>query len=201
MRNFVYIIIGLIITMLLFQSCEPDVAGEGVSLNPISLPFKVNPNKDSIRINDTVLISSSIPNEYNLKQGILEIKFNIVFSDSIPTTNADQTKEVYNSIDYLLINEKGSIVYNSGVEGLILGLNVIPSGDSIRLKYKFVPYKKGLYTMGFSSSFYIGEKEKARTNAYFDVANHYWNYYQVPNQDLPDSLSEDYKRYYFVAVV
>jgi len=176
------------------------VAGEGVTLEPISLPFFISPNTDSLKTGDTILIKGITANTYNLNGGKLECKFYISYSDSIPQTDVTQSRQTFNGSDYLLINIQGNILYNSSVQGLILGLNTVPSGDSIVMSYKFVPLKKGLFVLGFSSSFYEGKTQKARTDAFFDVENHFWSYYQVPGQDLPLPGSDEYKRYYFIAV-
>jgi len=198
---------GAILLMLLgilFTSCDPDVAGEGIDLPAMEFDFRVSPDTAYLKVGDTftmhAAISSLLSNGVILTDGEGEIWFGMSKSENIPRTSEEDFSIPLNNIDYKIIIDVGGVKWIDNNQ--IFRLTYFPKEDSIIMSYKFVFLKKGLYQIGgFQSSFYEGTKGKTRANAHFDVINPHWNeFWQVTGSPAPTPNDYYYYNHYLIAV-
>jgi hypothetical protein len=193
-------------SLLLNASCDPDVAGEGVNLPQLNYPFKVSPDTAYIKIGDTLTIQSSISstlaNGIKITNGQSEIKCYIGFWGTVPITDPDNFDEVYDGKDYKIIAIAGAVKYNDKVDGLVLGLTTTPGGDSLKMNYKIIFNRKGVFQFSFYSGFYEGSKGKTRTRGYFNVPDPNWNeLWKLSDNPAPLPGTTGYNENYLIGVV
>jgi hypothetical protein len=192
------------VALLLF-GCDPDVANEGVTLPSIEFAFKVSPDTAYINVNDTVIfesvVSSTLSNGVKLNDGKVEVKAYISRSDSIPKVSTNDIEEIYAGDQYNLFVDAGGINFNDFVPGLLLGFTATPENDSLKMKYRFVFLKRGLYILQLYASFYKGSAGKTRASGYFDVIDPHWNLVQIPGTPGLTPGEEGYRKSYLIGVV
>ena len=188
------------------SSCDPDVAGEKITLPPMEFGFKVTPNTAIHRVGDTLTLHASISTKIGdgiiLDDGQGEVWIYIGKSDTIPFISNSDLHTALNNIDYQLIVEGGGANFASDNPNYLFRLTSTPAGDSLIMSYKFVLLKPGAYRFDVNnSSFYEGSKGKARWSAKFDVGNPHWDsLWQVAGNPTPNPSEEYYYKNYLIAV-
>ncbi len=202
--KYIIIMLGLL-NLVSCSSCEPDPINEGITLPQMEFAFKVYPDTSYIKVGDTFTLyaamSSITSNGIKLDDGEGELWFGIVKGENIPRISYQDIKSALNNEDYHLIVRKGGVKWVQSNPNELLRLTAFPLGDSIIMHYELIFLKKGLFQIGgFQSSFYEGSKGKGRWNAYFDVKDPNWSFFQVPNETIPTPNDDYYNRHFFVAV-
>lgn len=161
---------------LLFNSCDPDIPGEGITLPSLNLGIKLQPDTSYIKIGDTVEIYSKISNRLSDGTIIKDGKgiVGVVFSrsnETLITSLSFKSAKVGVDFEYEII--EGNVELNSS--GSLHELIAIPIDDSISFKIKVIPLKSGIYGLYISSKFFEGSQGKTRTQPYFDMPNHHFD--------------------------
>jgi hypothetical protein len=192
----------LILAISFLTSCDPDVAGEGIDLPAMKFAFKVSPDTAYLHEGDTLILKSSmssmLTNGLKVKDGSAILKVALWRYNNIPATTTDSSGYAIAGEDFLLISDEGDVKYQANGPGCISEFTCMPVNDSLKVKYRFVFIKKGLYQFNMYSSFYEGSLGKTRTSGYFDAANPHWDFIQIPGQPQPDP---NYKQGYVIGVV
>src|SRR5690606_7096413 len=160
-----------------FTSCEPEIATEGTTMEPLSFEIEHLPDTTFLNITDTMHFYAAIPNTQKLKNGKVNLGMYLGFIDEIPIKSTGNI-EIYNNSDYKLNCNNCQIKGNSQIQNLTLGLYSYPQEDSIRFDFNIVFFKKGTYGILVSSSFYEGEDGKARVGVKFKSDKLGWDLYQ-----------------------
>jgi hypothetical protein len=190
---------------LLLVSCDPDVAGEKITLSPVTFAFKVSNDTPYLRVGDTLSIRaavSSMVDSIVLTDGEGIIAAGISRGDNIPQTSFGDNWPAIEGIDYHFIINNGGVKWTNGDTPYIIRFTGRPIGDSIIMDYSLIFLKPGLYYLGgFQSSFYEGTKGKGRWDAYFDVPDPHWNeFWQVSGYPALQPGDPEYRKAYWVAV-
>jgi hypothetical protein len=201
MKNYFYILIFVFGCL----SCDPDVAGEKITLPPVTFAFKVSNDTPYLRVGDTLNIKASISSTIDritLTDGEGIIGFAIGFiSDTFPIVSTRNVRAALNTDDYHLIINSGDVKWVSNNPNQFIRITGRPVGDSIIMDYSFIFLKPGVYQIGgFQSSFYEGTKGKGRWDGYFDVSDPHWWFYEVPSMPPPQPGDFGYLKSYLVAV-
>lgn len=191
--------------VFLLASCDPDVAGEKITLSPLNFAFKIGNDTPYLTVGDTLSIRSSLSSTNDgitLTDGEGIIAFAIGYlSDTSPITSTGNVRAAINTDDYKLIINSGDVKWVNNSPNQLIRITGRPVGDSIIMDYSIVFLKPGVYQIGgFQSSFYEGTKGKGRWDAYFDIQDPHWWFYEVPNMPLPQPGDYGYLRSYLVAV-
>ncbi|HTO15203.1 MAG TPA: hypothetical protein VLZ83_05515 [Edaphocola sp.] len=201
MKNIIEKLI-LFFSIFFIVSCDPDVSGENVTLEPLEFGFTVNEDTTQHTLGDTIYFNSEIPNSYNLDNGKVSLFFSVVVAPGVDTiTNPNQIKEAIENIDYKMIKIHGDIEYHSSIEGYMRQIFLNPSRtDSLHFEYAFIPLREGVYHFSFANSFYQGTNGKARTSAMFNVINPNWNLIKISSVSIPNPSDKGYFKGYLFAV-
>lgn len=159
-------------------SCDPDVAKQGVTYNPLNFELEHLPDTSYININDTIHFYGALPNNQKITGGKVSFKISFGLDSLTPITIAGLTKPSLNNIDHTIINRTTFIISNDANQNRILGLYTYPQEDSIRFDFSIVFHKKGTYGISLSPSFYEDENGKASVSAKFKSDNLGWELYQ-----------------------
>lgn len=194
-----------ILSLLFFASCDPDVAGEKITLSPVTFAFKISNDTPYLRVGDTLNIRAAISSTVDsirLTDGEGIIAAGISRGDNIPQTSFGDNWPAKEGIDCHFIINRGGVKRTNGDTPYIIRFTGNPVGDSIIMDYSLVFLKPGLYYLGgFQSSFYEGSKGKGRWDAYFDVSNPHWDeFWQVNGHPALQPGDPAYKKAYWVAV-
>lgn len=204
MRVLVFIL--FFVALVATSSCDPDVAGEKITLPPMEFAFKVSPDTAFVKVGDTVTmhasLSTTLSEGIKLEDGYGEVWIAIAKSINIPFGSNNDLSSALNNEDYKLIIEEGGVKFASANPGNLIRINTTPTGDSLIMSYKFVMLKPGAYRFDINGpSFYEGSKGKARWSARFDVANPNWDtLWQIVGHSAPQPNENHYFRNYLVAV-
>ena len=198
-------LIVAILALCFATSCDPDVAGEKITLPPVTFAFKVSNDTPYLRVGDTLNIRASVSSTVGgitLTDGEGIIWAGISRGDNIPQTSFGDNWPAKEDVDCHFIINNGGVKWSSGDSPYIIRFTGTPVGDSIIMDYSLVFLKPGLYQIGgFQSSFYEGSKGKGRWDAYFDVSNPHWNeFWQVPGSPALQPGDDGYLKKYWVAV-
>jgi hypothetical protein len=198
--------LNAILLIFFLASCDPDVAGEKITLPPMEFAFKVNPDTSVLRVGDTLSmhasLNTSLGTGIKLEDGYGEVGIFISRGDSIPKISENDIFTALNNVDYKLIVEGGGVKFATGNPDHLIRITSTPTGDSLIMSYKFVFLKKGLFRFNIgSSSFFEGSKGKARWSARFNVANPNWDsLWRIPGNPMPQPSEDYYSRNYLIAV-
>ncbi len=203
LKKYWYILLLCGLTALL-TSCDPDVAGEGVTLSPVTFAFKVSNDTPYLKVGDTLNIraaASSTVDDITLTDGEGIIWASITRGENIPRVSFDEISRAVEDVDCLFIINRGGAKWANSNPPYVYRFTGKPEGDSIIMDYSFVFLKPGLYKIGgFQSSFYEGSKGKGRWDAFFDVQDPHWWFYEIPGVPAPEPGDAGYLKSYLVAV-
>ncbi len=194
------IIIYLLVFSFVLSSCDPDVAGEGITLPAMEFGFKISPDTAYIKLGDTITlkssISSTLSNGVKIEDGEATIDLFIGYANQIPITTFSFEAAIPN--EYLNVYASKGGINISETTGKVTNIYALPYGDSIQVEIAFVPLKKGTYCFQVQSMFYEGSKGKTRTQPTFDVKDFNWSLWQKEPQPNPNDGI--YNRTYYFAV-
>ena len=194
----------LLLSTLVFISCEPDPIDEDITLPEMEFVFNVMPDTAYIKIGDTLTLyaalSSITSTGIQLTNGTGEIRVSMGMAENIPKTSYDDNKAPENGSDYNIIIKNGNVKWGTSRKDQIRSFTTVPSEDSIIMHYKFVFIKRGLFNFSLQSSFYEGTKGKTRWNGSFGVKDTNWDFFQVPGETIPTPGEGNYYRSYWIAV-
>jgi hypothetical protein len=192
--------------LLFLASCDPDVAGEKITLPPMNFLVDLNIDTTRLSIGDTLNLRTSLNTNYaggnivlNEGQPLLNAYIGYFKNISYPITNVDSVEQAIDGNHYKLFLSKGSIKFNSN-KPLVLGFIPNIYNDSFVFDTKIVFNKKGLFAIELSQGFYESSQGKARTNSKFSSTNLNWQYYNFPNSQNPTPNDESYYRRYTIAI-
>lgn len=196
----------IILFFLLLSSCDPDVAGEKVTLPTMDFAFNISPDTVFLKVGDTLDLRTSLNTDYADDNNVLTQGEPLIgayigyFGNTIyPITNTDSVAQALDGSHYKLILSKGDVKYNNN-KPLILGFIPKIYTDSFIFEAKIIFNKVGLFAIDLNSSFYESSQGKARTNAKFTANNLNWNYYNFPDTENPTPNDEKYYRRFTVAI-
>jgi hypothetical protein len=197
-------VIFMLSVVLFATSCDPDVAGEKITLPPMEFAFKVSPDTSFLRVGDTfsmhASLSTTLSNGIKLEDGYGEIGIFVGKSNNIPVNS--NLSLALNNTDYKLIIEGGGVKFATGDPNHLIRMTSTPTGDSLIMDYKFIMLEPGVFRFDInSSSFFEGSKGKARWSARFNVANPNWDsLWRIPGNPMPQPSEDYYSRNYLIAV-
>jgi hypothetical protein len=199
------VLITAIFLLCFATSCDPDVAGEKITLPPVTFAFKVSNDTPYLRVGDTLNIRATVSSTVGgitLTDGEGIIAGGITsMSDTFPIVSYNNVRNTLNTIDYHLIINHGGVKWVDNNPNKLIRFTGSPIGDSIIMDYNIVFLRPGVYKIGgFQTSFYEGSKGKGRWDAYFDVPDPHWWFYEIPNTPNPQSGEPGYLKSYLVAV-
>ena len=199
----------LIVAIVIFcfaTSCDPDVAGEKISLPQMNFLVNLNLDTTHLSIGDTLNLRTSLNTNYAgnnivLTEGeaLLNAYIGYFKNTAYPITNTDSVEQAIDGNHYKILLSNGRVIYNSS-KPLLLGFVSQIYNDSFVFDTKIVFNKKGLFAIELSSGFYESPKGKARTNPKFSSNNLNWQYYNFPSSQNPSQSEENYYRRYTIAV-
>lgn len=196
---------NIIFVLILFSSCEPDVASEGVNLPPIDFPFNIENDTAYLKLGDTLIVSTIISNILSdgskITDGKASIKIGSSYSSEIPIVDGNSFKRAKNDYEFSYLITEGSILIQENSSNLY-HLYAYPSKeDSIKITLYYIPLKKGTFSFDLSSLFYEGTIGKTRTNPFFNVINNNGEeLWQVPNMPAIQPNDPAYNKHYYFAV-
>jgi hypothetical protein len=187
------------------SGCEPLVPNDGVSpdMEQAVFNFSVSPDKDTLHVGDTLTLEASIDNDFGngilIKDGRAFVQLSFGASTHVPQIDANDYYDCSDGDDYNLIVDAGSVEYK-GNSGKIFHLYTDVRNDSLKMKYRFIMRKKGMYHLDFQSMYFESSKGKTRTQGYFLPLNHHWHLIQVPDADTPTAGTDGFARNYLFCV-
>ena len=191
-------------SLMLLASCEPSPLNEGITLSPITFAFKVSNDTPYLRVGDTLNIRAGVSSTVDgitLTDGEGEVWAAITRGENIPKVSFDDGIRAIEGVDYNFIINSGGVKFANADPPYIYRFTGSPVADSIIMDYSIVFLKPGLFKFGgFQSYFYEGSNGKGRWDAYFDVQDPHWWFYEIPNVPNPQPGESGYLRSYLVAV-
>ena len=192
----------LLLSTLVFISCEPDPIDEGITLPEMEFGLIVSPDSAYIKLGDTLTLHASIPsilsNGVKIEDGKATIDLYMGYTPQVPVT-VFQFETVIVDDHVNVIAGKGSIRI-SPKTGKIVEIYAHPYGDSIQVAMEFIPLKVGTYNFKVQSMFYEGKKGKTRTVPKFAMEDTHWDLCQIIDVPTPHPGEENYYKSYWFAV-
>jgi len=204
----ILIIVTLLSVTMIYSRCKPSICSDAITYSFQVNNAKAYPDKDSIKINDTLWIEISFPTKLQ----------DVVTNNTIDYSNAVNLGEdlsvlmftggsasdpgasyANNNFDYFLANGSTGMTSINGVRNFLFSeLNV---NGSYLLKVGVIPKKTGIYGLGIGNPTGVYRKNDACTKASFAISfantNQHLYYYQNNRPGYSISSYEQQHMYCF----